>query len=328
MEAKIVSITRPDVQEWEQLWNSCPYATYFHSPEWAHIWQHYSEGKISPAPVLLAFNDGKKALLPFSIEKACKGLVKSTLSSPAGTYGGWISTDRLAPEHEKSVWQYILREYPNLIIRTNPYYANNSAVPVVPCMDDVTHHVPMDGPFEKIEKEWRKGHRSAVHKAARLGVTVREASSMNDWETYGLLYKDSLRRWGERASSNYRQSLFSIMGSLNSSRIKLWLAQYEGNIVAGALCLYSRHHVVYWHGAALDKYYFLNPVNYLVYDIMMKASREGYAWFDFNPSAGHAGVIKFKQGFNPRISSCPVYITQTFSKRLYCMFSSRIGGNK
>ncbi len=43
-------------EEWDQIWSSSAYATYFQSREWAEIWQDYSEGQLRPLPVLLGDN--------------------------------------------------------------------------------------------------------------------------------------------------------------------------------------------------------------------------------------------------------------------------------
>ncbi|MHB9155435.1 MAG: GNAT family N-acetyltransferase, partial [Endomicrobiales bacterium] len=286
-------------------------------PEWARIWQHYSGGKIAPAPVLLSFNDGAQALLPLSAEVACGGLVRTSLSSPAWTYGGWLSGGALGRGHVRGIWEYLRRAHPNLVLCANPYNPATLSCGGLTRTDDVTHAVALDMPFEQIEQGWQQGYRRAVRKAAEKGVTARLAFSESDWEAYGAVYRDSLRRWGERASSRYRPALFEFMRSLSSPRIKLWLAEYRGAVVAGALCLCSRRHVMYWHGAAREDHFHLNPVKYLFREILRAAAGDGYAWFDFLPSGGHAGVLQFKRGFNPHAMPCPVFTAQTPAKRLY-----------
>ena len=37
--------------------------------------------------------------------------------------------------------------------------------------------------------------------------------------------------------------------------VRLWLAELDGQIIAGALCFYAKQHVVYWHGAALTEHF-------------------------------------------------------------------------
>jgi lipid II:glycine glycyltransferase (peptidoglycan interpeptide bridge formation enzyme) len=77
------------------------------------------------------------------------------------------------------------------------------------------------------------------------------------------------------------------------------LAKYEDRSIAGALCFYTKNHVVYWHGAAYSDYFELRPVNLLMYEAIKDACENGYSWFDFNPSGGHEGVKAFKKSFGP-----------------------------
>ena len=67
--------------------------------EWAEIWRDYSGGRIRPAPRMIEFSDGTSALLPLSLETAYRGLGRAYLSSPAGTFGGWISKHTLTTTH-------------------------------------------------------------------------------------------------------------------------------------------------------------------------------------------------------------------------------------
>src|SRR4029079_1053277 len=70
-----------------------------------------------------------------------------------------------------------------------------------------------------------------------------------------------------------------------------------GEIAAGALCLYSRRHVAYWHGAARERLLECRPVHLLIETALHDACERGMRWFDFNPSGGHRGVEAFKKGF-------------------------------
>ena len=106
---------------WDRLWWDCKYATYFHSREWAEVLSKYTKGKIQPDPLLITFSDGKQAILPLSSRKSYKGLIKTSLSSPLGTYGGWISVDELNSEHAALLVEYLTNKLGNLIWRINPY---------------------------------------------------------------------------------------------------------------------------------------------------------------------------------------------------------------
>ena len=306
MNVSIAKVLSPAVGEWDLTWSQCPYSTYFHSREWAEIWRAYTGGAMRPDPKLIIFSDGTKALLPLSSQKTHKGLLKKYESSPAGTFGGWISTDHLTTTHATLLGDYLTNKLGNLIWRLNPYDQLAFESGVIPTESDVTHSLKLEEGFDPIYKAWTKGHRSAVQKARKAGVHVKVASTQEEWCAYYRAYQDSLRRWGPKASSRYACSIFREMFQRSSPNIKLWLAIYQDTVVAGALTFYAKKHVVYWHGAALEAYFNLRPVQLVLYHAVKDACEKGFSWFDFNPSGGHHGVRAFKESFGTQAFSCPV----------------------
>ena len=122
---------------------------------------------------------------------------------------------------------------------------------------------------------------------------MRRANSRDDWRAYFSVFEDSVRRWGERAFAAYDWRLFEELFRRHSPDVKLWLATVNREVVAGALCLYARRHVVYWHGAALEEHFPKRPVHLLLSDVIEDACERGYRWFDFNPSGPLEGVRAF-----------------------------------
>ncbi len=302
----IKNIRLATASEWDHIWGECDYSTYFHSREWAEIWNRYTEGKMYPDPKLVMFTDGEKAVLPLSYRKTLKGLVKSYISSPAGTFGGWISVDELTVEHGKLLTNYLVGKLGHLVWRINPY---DRLVPrnwIKSTKDDETYALNLSDGFDAVHKKWTKGHSSAARKARKEGVSIRQASSIEDWQGCFRVYEDSLKRWAEKASSRYAWRLFDEMFRRNSANIKLWLAFYHDTVIAEALVFYAKKHAVYWHGAALAHYFNLRPVNLLIYEAIKDACEKGYTWFDFNPSGGHEGVKAFKKSFGAEALPSPV----------------------
>ena len=287
--------------EWWDFIKDCPSATFFHTPDWYQVWEDYKGNNYEAR--LFSFKSGRQALLPLSSTKRLKGLLKAYSSGPAGTYGGIISKDQLSKQEIKQLKKY-LRGFSALQIRINPLdpIFENSYF----SRKDFTQMIDLSQEWKFILKLWSKGHYSAAKKGIRQGVQVKIAAK-NDWKIYYDIYQDSRRRWGEKASNNYLWKLFNLLSQLNSDVCKLWLAIKDENIVSGCLCFYYNKHVVYWHGASLEKYFHLRPVHVLQYNIIKDAIELGYSWYDFNPSGGHEGVVKFKKGFGTKKSSANIY---------------------
>lgn len=304
-----IACTRPATDaEWDAIWADCEYATYFHSREWADIWHVYSRGKIFPNPQHITFSDGKECLLPISSEKRLLGLLTIGLSSPVGTFGGWLSKDYLLSEHASLMMDYITSHFRGLRWRMNPYDPNMPLTTGRPLVDDDTYVLDLTRGFDAVSGEWSRDRNSLarkIRKASGAGISVRCADSMDDWRSYYQAYEESLERWGDRASSFYRWDLFENMFQRHSEHINLWVAVLNGNIVCGALCFYANKHVVYWHGSARQEYFVLRPVNLLMSEIIRNSCERGYSWFDFNPSGGHEGVTSFKKSFGAKPLPCP-----------------------
>ncbi|MBW2662353.1 MAG: GNAT family N-acetyltransferase [Deltaproteobacteria bacterium] len=288
--------------EWDRLWSKCEYATYFHSREWAEIWQTYSDGNYLPSPYLLKFSDGTRAIFPLTWHESQQRFV----SSPAETYGGLLSLDPINNNHTLAAAEFLPKAIGSLFVRVNPFSGTiDTSESDLPLRNDETLVLCLNGNFESIYNDWSKNHKVATKRARKEGITVGTASSLENWCDYYRMYESSLKRWGDNVSSRYGWELFEAIFSRNSKNIKLWLAWHEGQPIAGALCFYSKRHAVYWHGAAFGEYFKLKPVQLLFYEAIRDAVDNGYFWFDFNPSGGHEGVKTFKQGFGTAALSCP-----------------------
>lgn len=305
MSLEITKICPATEQEWDRAWKHCEYATFFHSLKWARIWEEYTKGRIRPAAKKVIFSDGNTAILPLSCRKRFRSLLKQYISSPAGTFGGWISADPLNDEHKRLLFNWF-DQLSDIQYRINPYESYQYNLAPKDAKPDHTRVLSLNGDIDTIYKKWYRGHRSAVKKAIREGVTVRQAESITDWKNYFQIYEDSIRRWGKNASSRYRWDLFQIIHDLNEGSACLWLGEYNNTLICGALCLDGPYHVAYWHGAALEKYFKLRGVNLLFYEAIRHSIDKGYTWFDFNPSGEHKGVDTFKKKFNATALSAPV----------------------
>lgn len=306
MSVKILKISQANDAQWDEIWQACEYSTYFHSREWAQIWNIYTQGKIYPMPVMVSFSDGTNALIPLSFQKIAWGLIKEGLSSPAGTFGGWISTDNLELNHGILLKDYLLNTIKNIAWRVNPY--DELALNVTQNLgnSDTTDVLNLRDGFDVLFKRWSKGHQAASKQAISNEVLVRKAETIADWQEYYRVYQDSIRRWGKNVSLKYSWKLFATIFNMHSKNVQLWLATKNNKIIAGALCFYSRKHIVYWHGAALKECFTLRPVNLLLSTIINDGCDKDYKYFDFNPSGGHEGVKNFKKSFGTINLSCPV----------------------
>jgi hypothetical protein len=235
---------------------------------------------------------------------AAKGTMENLISTYAGCYGGIIADGEVSERDLVDLYDEVKTwKVASLSVNGNPLWEEfdyPSVLSEEEADEDFTQILRLRGKsFEEVKSGFTDGHRSGMHKGERMGVTVREASSLEDYEAYFGAYEDCLRRW-DNLSSEYPWELFENgyqMAQENSDHLRLWLAEVEDDVIAGAWFFYWNHHVDYWHAASYEEYFDYRPNNVLLPRVMEDALEGGYHYYDFNPSGGHSGVARFKKHF-------------------------------
>ena len=315
MPASIIDAKTASAAEWDTAWAGCDSATFFQSREWMTMWCELDGHGTRLEPRLLTFSDGKQAIVPICSRAMHKGLVQTHCLSAGGAYGGWLSLDALEAEHASCLTRHVLR-LGNIEWLTNPFDPSVLAGGVVTGRRDATDALALHEGIDAVVKRWTKGHRSAVQKAGRASVAVRQAESIADWRKYYELYRHSVQRWGKAATSDHPWELFEALCKLESGNVVLWLATLDREVVAGAICLYAKKQVSYWHGAALEAHFHLRPVNLLLHTAIADACVRDKAWFDLGLSGGHEGVRAFKKSFGAEPLPCIYVESATRWRRL------------
>jgi len=290
-----------DRDQWLGLVRSSPYATFFHTPHWHRLGLIALPGSREMS-VTGRFSNGEDFVLPLlQSGRRWKGLFRILVSGAAGCYGGPIIS---GPVEENEVEGLVgeaarrMRAAP-LEITSNPFAPFQ--VRTGSSQIDFTQLLPLtDRSYDQLFSRFSTNHRSSVRKGLKHGVTTRIADTPQDYRVYHEVYLDSLRRWGDRATSRYAAGFFDQVWQLASElpeNVKLFLAEFEEKVVAGALVFCWNRHAVYWHGAALSDYFNTRAPLVLQAAIIEHCQSAGFDHYDFNPSGGHDGVVRFKEGF-------------------------------
>lgn len=321
-------VTSASTAEWQECWHATEHATYFQSPEWAAIWSEYTHGGVRPTPLLAHFSDGVRALLPLCYERRLGGLLSRYVSSPEGTFGGWLSQAPLSAAHAQQLMDWLLHGHGrSLVWRLNPYDElcfQTGLRQGLRCRADETYALALPADPELPFKSFKARCRSDIRRARQAGFAIERAQSERDFLDYYRVYEDSLRRWGNQRHEGYDERLFSALYRRQSPHIQLWLARLDGRIVSGNLCFTASRHVVYWLGATLEEQLSSGIAKLLMHEIIRDSCRRGYRWFDFNPSATLPGVKFFKEGFGAQPLPAPLVYVDTPLKQLARSFAARL----
>lgn len=282
---------RPD--EWQEHAEACNSATFFHTRKWHEIWlQYHGRGEFAGWQMTLESGDG---YLSGIIYKG-KLNASTTLASPAGTYGGLLSDGEVTTSDVINLNEQLRKHFSSFRYLQSPFI--NCISPPAPDALSFTQYLELSdkSPDEQF-RTWSKGHSSAAKRGLREGVTTRIATSEKDWDDYFDAYQTTLARWGDAATNRYSKKLFRLIQHLPNEVCQLWLSEKDDCLLCGCLCFYWNHHVVYWHGANTGLHPELKGVHVAQYHIIRDAITRGFRYYDFNPSGGHEGVVKFKKGF-------------------------------
>jgi len=289
-----------DCKTWWNIAQSDPTATFFHSPLWAKITE---AAGFDPAPQFPSTGQ-RDIVLPAVRETTSVSKLGATLnisilhSTFAGCYGGIITKDNAVDAGE--FYQEVQNRADVVNVVGNPIAGDLDLD--WDSSEDFTQILDLSDGMDEVKKGFTNSRRRGIDAAREGGVTVREANSKIDWKTYFEAYQDSLERW-DNPTSNYDWPIFEQIYELEQEypeHISLYLACVDGNIASGAIIFSWNQHVDNWHGASFSEYFEYNPNDLLQYSIIKDSIDTGYRWYDFNPSGGHEGVVKFKSEFGPK----------------------------
>jgi hypothetical protein len=294
---------------WWDVARACHHASFFHTPAWRSLVIEAFPG-VADRSTGVELPGGARAVLPvFEVARLLRDRFVALESSYAGCYGGLISDRPLAAAESRAAWRAALA-FPRIasVRVTGDPLAADAGPALAPAAPDATSLLDLAPGWDRVRSGFSEGHRRAIRRAAENGLTVAPAAGPDDVRAYYDVYRDSLRRWAGRATNDYPWSLFESgmrAGERHREAMTLWLCRHEGRVVAGAWVFRWNGRAIYWHGASLTSALELNPGHLLHAEIIRDACARGTAWYDFNPSGGHAGVLRFKEGFGAVARAVP-----------------------
>ncbi len=158
---------------------------------------------------------------------------------------------------------------------------------------------------EKLLKDMRKTARYSIRKAERDGVKIIKSLEPNDVLRFNKIYKETAERHSFTPYSlGYLQKEFECFAKDDQAMI--FLAEYNGEIVAAAMIIFYGSSAFYHHGASSSKHGEVPSAYLLQWEAIREAKNRGCKIYNFwgiagadPPVGGHpwAGLTLFKKGF-------------------------------
>ncbi len=150
--------------------------------------------------------------------------------------------------------------------------------------------------------EMRKNTRYALKQAQKMGVKLLSGADEDLLRKFYEIHLETSRRQHFVPYSwEYLKAQLEIFGPRDE--IKIYLAEHEGKIIAGAIIMFYGKEGVYHHGASLSEYNRI-PGSYLIqWEAILEAKKRGLPRYNFwgvvenAPKHPWSGLSFFKQGF-------------------------------
>lgn len=140
-------------------------------------------------------------------------------------------------------------------------------------------------------------------KLAQNKVEVTQSLEEKDINIFYKIAQDTASRQKIRLHpKKYYQKMFEIFKKQNA--VTLYLAKFEGEVLAANLVIFAGMSATYLHGASSDKHRNLMAPYFLQMEAILEAQKRGCMFYDFGGVAPEgeeahqwAGISRFKRGF-------------------------------
>lgn len=161
---------------------------------------------------------------------------------------------------------------------------------------------------EEILAQMKPKTRYNIKLAEKKGVKTRSVERTAQNEKYMDEFLRLVAVTAERNKitshpENYYKKMFE---SISSDILKLYIAEYEGRIIAANLVIFFGNTCTYLHGASDDEYRNVMAPYLLQWQQIRDAAKGGYELYDFggvktdgSKSNNWGGITRFKTGFSP-----------------------------
>jgi CelD/BcsL family acetyltransferase involved in cellulose biosynthesis len=286
-----------DPADWDEAVRRCHGVTAFHSAGWLGAMADCFGA--SPVRARFWFADGTEAFMALSLRRLGGGWLPLAVAGETGVYGGVLAPGPLSPERVAAVLEAVRRRHGAVRVFGNPFVPGGEALPASPPwrpLPQATHVLPLAGRDDP-RQGFSRGCKARCNKAAKLGQEARWQEGSGAAEVFEPLYRDSVRRWGDRLTWERPRAFFEAVLGLSDAEARLVAVERRGEPVAAMLFLRWGPLVHYVAGASREDALSGCPSNLAMEAAITRYAAEGATLLDMGPSSGLEGVARFKASF-------------------------------
>jgi FemAB-related protein (PEP-CTERM system-associated) len=297
---EIRPLTPEDGERWDAFVRAHPHGSPFH----LMAWKKTMEEVFGYAPRYLVATDGNgvRGVLPlFLVKNFVMG--KVLISSPFAVYGGILAD---SPEAKQAIGEYAKKLGRELGVEhielRNAYPEQVLETPNVSRYVTFTREVSPDEdailgalPFKK---------RNKIRKGLKNNFSMRIQRS--DYRTFEDLHSRNLRRLG---TPNFPPRLFGALLENFAGQVDIREVLLDGKVVVAAcMNFYFRDQMHTYYAASDQRYLSLAPNDFMYFDHLRWAGKNGYRIFDFGRSKLGSGTVEYKRYWGTTMRELPYEI--------------------
>ncbi len=180
-------------------------------------------------------------------------------------------------------------------------------------------HIDLDKSEDTLWKDLSQTTRTAIRKAQKNGVIIREVTSPAE---LSLIYALYLAR--VKAKKNWVPYPFSFFrgawNALYPRYLSILVAEYQGKIIGETMFFIYNKTLLYFNNGSLPEYWSLRANTLLVWEGMLWGKKQGCRLFDFYGSSDgthtndpNYGLYVFKSGFGGKLVATSTFATKCIS---------------
>ena len=340
MDIRLIADSERDL--WNRFVADYPTGDLLQSYEWGIV---KSRGGDWEPFRIMAFDDGQPVATLSMLKRRIPGLSASVFYASRGPVGDLTNPDALASLLE--VASETARRRSAILLKIDPPIPVEDGISEANLRSHGFRCVRRETGFGGIQPkcvmqldlnkdvdvlmgECKPKTRYNIRLAEKKGVVVREGSGKNDLRVfYDLLVETAARDGFMIRALSYYRTLWEVLAPGGYAR--LFLADYQSQPVAGALCFYFGNRCWYAYGASSNSHREVMP-NYLMqWRIIERAKSLGCGLYDFrgvsprrepDPADRLQGLNRFKEGFNARFVEYIGEYDLPFSKTMYWVWAA------
>ncbi|MFA5986635.1 MAG: peptidoglycan bridge formation glycyltransferase FemA/FemB family protein [Parcubacteria group bacterium] len=157
---------------------------------------------------------------------------------------------------------------------------------------------------EELLKNMKSKTRYNVRLAQKKGVTVFASKEQKYVDAFCALVGQTAVR--KEVSFHDKSHYEKIINTLSDDHVQLYIAEYNGNVIAANLVSFYGGVATYLHGATADRDRDVMAPFLLQWQAILDAKVRGCEWYDLGgvfphtEDKGKQGITRFKQGFAPQ----------------------------